>query len=73
MGWRLLQATVFIAVAFSNIHWQWTPNGYLAAATGIVAAMGATTALSKMIDLWRWGRKDRSLRPAEKRSDQRRL
>ena len=26
----LLQASINFAVCASNIHWQWTPNGYLA-------------------------------------------
>ena len=30
----LLQGIIFCAVVGSNIHWQWTPNPYLAAGIG---------------------------------------
>jgi hypothetical protein len=33
--WLLLQSAVIFAVMASNIHWRWTPNGYLAALIGI--------------------------------------
>lgn len=39
---KLLQAVVFLAVIFANIHWEITPNAYLAAAVGGMAAYGAT-------------------------------
>ena len=32
------QSLVIFAVVASNIHWQWTPNGYLAAGLGIALA-----------------------------------
>ena len=31
----LLQGLIFCAVVGSNIHWQWTPNFYLASAIHI--------------------------------------
>jgi hypothetical protein len=34
----LFQSLVIFAVVASNIHWQWTPNGYLAAGLGIALA-----------------------------------
>jgi ABC-type transport system involved in cytochrome c biogenesis permease subunit len=34
----LFQSLVIFAVAASNIRWQWTPNGYLAAGLGIALA-----------------------------------
>ena len=34
----LMQALIFCAVVDSNIHWQWTPNPYLAAAIGVFLA-----------------------------------
>jgi hypothetical protein len=43
--WKLLQLSVFLAVVFSNIHWQWTPNGYLASVLGIGAAFVLTLVL----------------------------
>jgi asparagine N-glycosylation enzyme membrane subunit Stt3 len=53
MGWRIFQAAVVAAVLFSNIHWHWTPNGYLASIIGIFAAFLATVVLTRIIDLWR--------------------
>ena len=38
----LLQASIIFAVCASNIHWHWTPNGYLASTLG--AALLATGA-----------------------------
>lgn len=35
---HFLQIVIVIAVLFSNIRWQWTPNGYLA---GIIAGLAA--------------------------------
>ncbi|SEB95165.1 hypothetical protein [Bradyrhizobium erythrophlei] len=32
--WHLLQSIVIFGVIASNIHWRWTPNGYLAAMIG---------------------------------------
>ena len=44
-GWliRAAQITIFIAVIFSNIMWQWTPNGVLASlvAAGVAYAITA--------------------------------
>ena len=34
----LLQGIIFCAVVGSNIHWQWTPNPYLAAGIGAGSA-----------------------------------
>jgi hypothetical protein len=38
----LLQALIFCAVVGSNIHWQWTPNQYLASGIGAGLAWTAT-------------------------------
>jgi hypothetical protein len=42
MGWYLFQGLIVFAVIASNIHWQWTPNGYLASAIGAGLALVAT-------------------------------
>lgn len=42
---KLFQMLVFTAVLFSNIHWQWTPNGYLASLIGIAVTFAATCLL----------------------------
>jgi len=34
---RFLQFVIAAAVLFSNVRWQWTPNGYLAAIIAGVA------------------------------------
>ena len=38
----LMQALIFCAVVGSNIHWQWTPNQYLASGIGAGLAWIAT-------------------------------
>jgi membrane protein implicated in regulation of membrane protease activity len=38
----LLQSLIICAVVGSNIHWQWTPNPYLAAGIGVFLAWVAT-------------------------------
>jgi hypothetical protein len=40
--WFLLQSSIMFAVMASNIHWNWTPNGYLAGLIGVALAYGAT-------------------------------
>jgi hypothetical protein len=32
--WFLFQGSIIFAVVASNIHWHWTPNGYLPATLG---------------------------------------
>ena len=41
----LLQGVIFCAVVGSNIHWQRTPNPYLAAGIGVFMACCATQAV----------------------------
>jgi len=38
----LLQSLIFCAIVGSNIHWQWTPNQYLASGIGAGLAWIAT-------------------------------
>ena len=42
LRWRLFQAAIVLAVIFSNIHWEWTPNNYVAGLFGWLAAWGGT-------------------------------
>lgn len=44
--WKVFQLAIFIAVVGSNIEYQWTPNGYLAAILGGLAAYLATVFLT---------------------------
>jgi hypothetical protein len=46
MMWPALQASIIFAVVASNIHWHWTPNGYLASLIGIGLAWSLTRLLS---------------------------
>lgn len=47
--WFLLQVPIMFAVMASNVHWQWTPNGYLAGAIGAGAAFVATLVLNDLL------------------------
>jgi hypothetical protein len=38
----LLQGLIVFAVVGSNIHWQWTPNPYVAFGLGILLAWAVT-------------------------------
>ena len=44
--WFIFQSSVIFAVVASDIHWHWTPNGYLASAIGIGLAYGLTLLLT---------------------------
>lgn len=46
MWWKLFQLTIVFLVIASNIHWQWTPNPYLAAVYGGMLAFGLTWLLN---------------------------
>lgn len=47
--WFLLQGSIIFAVIASNIHWKWTPNGYVAGLLGAVLAYVATALLSELL------------------------
>ena len=51
---KLFQMAVFTLVLFSNVHWQWTPNGYLASLLATAAAFVATVILIKAVETGRW-------------------
>jgi hypothetical protein len=55
--WRLLQTLLIFGVLASNIHYQWTPNGYVATLIAIGVAYFATVTFSWAYD--RWPRKQR--------------
>lgn len=50
----LLQSSIMFAVIASNIHWQWTPNGYLAGLIGISLAWLLTLLLNRAALLGKW-------------------
>ena len=52
--WFLIQSLIiFAVVGSSNIHWQWTPNGYLAGLIGVALAYGATVLLGYLTSLFK--------------------
>jgi hypothetical protein len=51
--WLIFQSLVIFAVVASNIHWHWTPNGYLAGILGWIAALLVTVGLNGLGDLLR--------------------
>jgi hypothetical protein len=51
MMWFIFQSLIIFAVVASNIHWHWTPNGYLAGLIGVGLAWGLTRLLSARL----WG------------------
>lgn len=66
MMWWLLQFGVFVAVLFSNIHYEWTPNAYLAAGIAWLAAYLASCLAARVVD-WLLTRKARKQRMNEHR------
>jgi hypothetical protein len=42
------QSVIIFAVVASNIHWQWTPNVYLPAYAGYLAALLATVGVDRL-------------------------
>jgi hypothetical protein len=58
MGWYLVQSSIFCLVVGSNIHWGWTPNAYVAAVLGAVAALCVTGVANEIGDIVRrWRRR----------------
>jgi hypothetical protein len=53
--WLLLQSAVIFAVMASNIHWQWTPNPYVAGLYAIGAAVGTTDFVNWVANRFRRG------------------
>ena len=44
--WWLFQSSIILVVAWSNIAYHWTPNGYLVGLLGIGLAYGLTLLLT---------------------------
>jgi hypothetical protein len=51
--WYFLQAIVMFAVMASNIHFHWTPNGYLAALIAATATWAVMWALDFVLSVAR--------------------
>jgi ABC-type transport system involved in cytochrome c biogenesis permease subunit len=56
--WYLLQSLIIFAVVAWNIHWQWTPNPYLASGLGFLLALLLTAGLNKLTELLRGERNE---------------
>ena len=63
---RFLQFVIVAAALFSNVHWQWTPNGYLAA---ILAGLAAYLVTVFPFQLLAWARKLQARFSHQKLSD----
>lgn len=53
--WKTLQLSTVLAVLFSNVHYQWTPNGYAAGIVAMLAALFVTAIPVMAADLARIG------------------
>lgn len=69
MWWKLLQLSVFLAVSFTGIYYEWTPNGLVLGIVSATCAFAVTVLLGDFFRLVRWTSK--KLRPilGEKRLD----
>lgn len=47
--WMIFQCLVVFAVIASNIHYQWTPNAYLASLLGVAAAFALTAIIGSVL------------------------
>ena len=47
--WKLFQLSIVIAVVFSNIRYEWTPNQTAAGVAAIMAAAVATAIVGELI------------------------
>jgi hypothetical protein len=54
MLWKLFQLTVFLAVGFTGIYYEWTPNGLVLSLVAGFCAFGATVLLGDLFRLLRW-------------------
>lgn len=48
--WRIFQGLIALGILFANVHWQWTPNPYLASLFAIAIALGVTGYAKALID-----------------------
>ena len=67
MFWKLLQLSVFIAVIFTGIYYEWTPNGFVLSLVAATCAFAATVLLGDFFRFLSWLRlKLRALRPEQR-------
>jgi hypothetical protein len=67
--WFLFQGLIFCAFVGSNIHWQWTPNQYLASGIAACLAWIATQAIvgGEIAEAARDGQKNEAVCEEERR------
>lgn len=70
MWWKLLQLVVFLAVSFTGIYYQWTPNGLVLGLVAGICAFGATVLLGDFFRLVRWSSKKLRLVLGKQSADQ---
>jgi hypothetical protein len=71
MWWKLLQLTVFLAVSFTGIYYEWTPNGLVLGIVAATCAFAATVLLGDFFRLVRWSANLARPILGKQRSDQR--
>ncbi len=71
MWWKLLQLVVFLAVSFTGIYYQWTPNGLVLGLVAGICAFGATVLLGDFFRLVRWTSKKLGLVLRQERANER--
>ncbi len=54
MLWRLLQLSVFIAVMFTGIYYEWTPNGFVLSLIAGICAFAVTVLLGDLLRFSSW-------------------
>ncbi len=54
MLWKLLQLAVFLAVMFTGIYYEWTPNGLVLSLVAATCAFAVTVLLGDLFHLVRW-------------------
>jgi hypothetical protein len=50
--WKVIQFSVVIAVLFSNIRYEWTPNPYLASILAFLAALLVSGIPIAIAEIW---------------------
>ena len=67
MWWKLFQIFVFLAVSFTGIYYEWTPNGTALGLVALMSTMVATAIIGDAIRLIRWAsQKLRSVRSQQR-------
>ena len=54
MLWKLLQFSVFTAVMFTGIYYEWTPNGFVLSLVSATCAFAVTVLLGDLFRFLSW-------------------